>query len=200
MKLQVFEWHGPPHTTLNELALKTWLFDGGEDIHGAFGLSGEPIAPQVTKTFFSDKPIEQAKATDIAAVNIAKREVQKEYMEFWNSTAAFTTTGRPVDAVISPVAPWPAARVNGYHYYGYSTWVNLLDYTSVVVPVTRVDKNVDKVDEDFKPLNDVDKQSHDAYDPEIYDKAKVSVQIVGRRLQEEKMLAIADVATAALKA
>jgi amidase len=37
-------------------------------------------------------------------------------------------------------------------------------------------------------------------DPKIYDGAHVSLQIVGRRFQEEKMLAIADVTTAALKA
>jgi amidase len=134
------------------------------------------------------------------AINIAKREAQKEYMEFWNNSAAFTTTGRPVDGVICPCAPWPAARVNGYYYYGYSTWVNLLDYTSVVVPVLRVDKSIDKVDRDYKPLSEIDKLSYEAYDPEVYDGAKVSVQIVGRRLQEEKMLAIADVAAAALKA
>jgi amidase len=36
-------------------------------------------------------------------------------------------------------------------------------------------------------------------DPKIYDGAHVALQIVGRRLQEEKMLAIADMTTAALK-
>lgn len=198
-KSEVFEWHDPSHQHINELCFATWRFDGGEDVHSAFGLSGEPIAPQITKAF-GDKLIEQYKASDIMAVNIGKREAQKEYMDFWNNSAAFTTTRRPVDAVISPLAPWPAARVNQYDYYGYTTWVNLLDYTSVVVPVLRADKTVDKMDADFKPLNDIDKLCHESYDPEVYDGAKVSVQFVGRRLQEEKMLAIADVATAALKA
>jgi amidase len=32
---------------------------------------------------------------------------------------------------------------------------------------------------------------YDADDPEIYDGAHVSVQLVGRRLQEEKMIALA---------
>lgn len=36
-------------------------------------------------------------------------------------------------------------------------------------------------------------------DPKIYDGAHVALQIVGKRFQEEKMLAIADVITAALK-
>lgn len=37
-------------------------------------------------------------------------------------------------------------------------------------------------------------------DPKIYYGAHVALQIVGRRFQEEKMLALADVTTADLKA
>ena len=36
-------------------------------------------------------------------------------------------------------------------------------------------------------------------DPDIYDGAPVSVQLVGRRLQEEKMLALAEYLGAALQ-
>jgi len=126
--------------------------------------------------------------------------LKKEYLEYWNSTAEKTSTGKPVDAVICPVAPFPAPRPKMYSYYGYSTWVNLLDYTSVVVPVTDVDKTLDPADSDYKPLNEEDRIAHEQYDPEIYDGAHVSLQIVGRRHQEEKMLAIADLATDALKA
>ena len=167
-------------------------------MHGAFGLSDEPMAPQIA-FFYGDKPVEQNKASEIMAVNVAKRECQKEYMDFWNSSASFTTTGRPVDGIICPCMPFPAARPNRYHYYGYTTWVNLLDYTSVVVPVLRVDKSIDKADSDFEAANEVEKKCHEAYDPEVYDGAHVSLQLIGRRLQEEKMLAIADVAAAALR-
>jgi amidase len=59
-------------------------------------------------------------ASEIAAVNVAKRAYQKEYMEYWNSTSSLTSTGRPVDAVISPLAPFAAARPDMYDYYGTS--------------------------------------------------------------------------------
>lgn len=39
---------------------------------------------------------------------------------------------------------------------GYTEIVNLLDYTSVVIPVTYADKDVDTFDEDYQPLNDKD--------------------------------------------
>ena len=184
---KVLDWKPTPdHKRVADVCYKCWAFDGGADCKKDFALSGEPQAEQALIAYH-----EQANASDIMAVNIEKREVQKDYMEYWNSTSKETGTGEPVDAVISPLAPFPAARVNGYTYYGYSVWVNLLDYTSVVVPVTNVDKNVDKKLENFKAIDEVDQKTQDTYDPEVYDGAHVSVQLVGRRLQEEKMLALA---------
>ena len=195
---QVIEWRGPSHAHINDLCFATWHFDGGEDLRAAFALSGEDIAPQVTVPY-GNGSIKQSKASEIMKINIGKREAQKEYMEFWNKSASQSNTGRPIDAVICPCAPFAAARPTMYYYYGYTTWINLLDYTSVIVPVTRVDKNIDKADSDYKALNKIDEKCHKTYDPEIYDGAYVGVQLVGRRLQEEKMLAIADVAAEALK-
>ena len=60
----------------------------------------------------------EVSASKIAANNIAKREYQKEYMEYWNSTAHSTSTGRPVDAIIAPLAPFAAAKPTRYKYYG----------------------------------------------------------------------------------
>lgn len=114
------------------------------------------MAAQVEQSY-GKEPREQMNASKIAATNVAKREYQKEYMEYWNSTKDITGTGRPVDALIAPLAPFPAARPMGYKYYGYSTFVNLLDYSSCVIPVTTVDQKVDMPMKDFKPLNDLDK-------------------------------------------
>lgn len=41
-------------------------------------------------------------------------------------------------------------------------FVNLLDYTSVVVPVTTVDKELDKVDIGYKPLDDIGKAVYES--------------------------------------
>jgi amidase len=48
-------------------------------------------------------------------------------------------------------------------------------------------------------VNEVDQKTQDSYDPEIYDGAHVAVQLVGRRLQEEKMLAIAKYVSDAVR-
>lgn len=190
---KVIEWKPPSHAVLLDIVNRCWSFDGGKDARDAFELSGETPAPQIMMN-----ETEQYNATQIMGTMIEKREACKEYMEYWNSTASETGTGRPVDAIISPLAPFTAARPNRYSYYGYSVYVNVLDYTSVVVPVTKADKNIDKEVSDFKPLNEDDKKTQASYDPEMYHGAEVSVQLVGRRLQEEKMLGLAEYIGAAL--
>ena len=139
------------------MQLTTWFYDGGANVHEAFRLSGEPISEQVANAY-GTKPTDEFTASRIAANNLAKREYQKEYMDYWNSTEKLTGTGRPVDAFIAPLAPFPAARPKMYSYYGYSTFVNLLDYTSCVIPVTTVDQKVDVIDQDFKPASEQDQK------------------------------------------
>lgn len=211
---KVVDWTPPAglHAKLLDIINKCWSFDGSKHAFDTFALSGESPAPQVLVS-----SAEQYDATQIAEVMVQKRDACKEYMEYWNATVGETGTDRPVDAVISPVAPFAAARPAGNTYYGYTTWVNLLDYTSVVVPVTTVDKNIDTADPAFQPLSDTDQKTHDLCefanilqylhsanadnlidDAEIYDGAHVSIQLVGRRLQEEKMLALASYVSNAL--
>lgn len=85
-------------------------------VHEALALSGEPMIPQIQSHYSSLKP--QMTGFDIAAVNVEKREYQKEYMEYWNSTAELTGTGRAVDAVITPLAPMPANLSMTFDYIG----------------------------------------------------------------------------------
>jgi amidase len=37
-----------------------------------------------------------------------------------------------------------------------------MDYSAVVIPVTKADKAIDKPDPDYKPLNDLDAKNWDA--------------------------------------
>lgn len=188
---KVIEWKPPSHEKLLSWVFRVWLCDGGKDVHSAFGLSGETPAPQVTMTYGTEAK-EELTVSQLAANNIEQRQGKKEYLDYWNSTAELTGTGRSVDGIIAPLAPYPAARPQGYKYYGLSAWVNGLDLTSVVVPVTLADKTIDKYPDGYQPISDADKVVYEDYDAEIYDGAHVSIQIVGRRFTEEKMLAIAE--------
>lgn len=67
-----------------------------------------------------------------------------------------------------------------------------LDYTAGVLPVTHVDKTLDKLPAgfNFKKLNGVAQGAYKFYDAEKMHGLPVGVQVVGRRLEEEKVLAI----------
>ncbi len=58
--------------------------------------------------------------------------------------------------------------------------------------MTNVDKKVDVVNKNFKPVSEQDRETQKDYDPEIYHDAHVALQLVGRRLQEEKVLALSE--------
>lgn len=155
---EVIQWTPPSHRTIIDTGLNSWIYDGGADVRSAFALSGEPMSEQIKRYESVGK---EFTGSEIAATNVALRKLKKEYLDYWNSTSENTRTGRPVDAVICPLAPFPAARPGKFDYYGYSTFVNVLDYTSVVVPVTNVDKVIDKRDEDFKAVDEQDQRNQD---------------------------------------
>lgn len=159
---KVIDWNPPSHSTAISLRLKTWIWDGGHDIHAQLALSGEPPLPHVVASY-GKEPSSQLNVCEVNATNIAIREYRKEYMEYWNSTASLTGTGRPVDAVIMPVAPYAAAPRGKNEYPGYSIFVNLLDYTVAAFPVTEVDEKVDAKYgvEGYAKLNDADGRVHD---------------------------------------
>ena len=188
---KLIDWEPPSHAGGLATTFNTWSFDGGKDIHSAFALSGEPISQQIKMTYGTE-PGPEKSATEIAKNNVAQRQWKKEWTDAWNGTASKTSTGQPIDCIIAPLAPYAAARPEKYKWYAYSAFVNGLDYTSVVVPVTYADKSKDKYEDGFKPMNENDQAAYEDYDAEIYDGAHVAVQLIGRRFQEEKMLAIAE--------
>lgn len=67
-----------------------------------------------------------------------------------------------------------------------------MDYTAGVLPVTHVDKELDRLPSDFNigKLNGVAKGAYKLYDADKMHGLPVGVQVVGRRLEEEKVLAV----------
>jgi len=55
-------------------------------------------------TFFGKGAIS---AFELFKIQTKRAILRKEYLDHWQSTRALTSTGRPVDAIITPAAPFP---------------------------------------------------------------------------------------------
>lgn len=101
-----------------------------------------------------------------------------------------TSTGRPVDAILCPVAPTLAPPHTTVRWWGYSSYWNLCDYPGAVFPMGRLGLGDDDYgrDEIPTPRNDIEAFVSAQWDPSTYANAPISLQLIGRRLNEEKLL------------
>lgn len=76
---------------------------------------------------------------------------------------------------------------------------NLLDYPAYILPITRAQTS-DVKDTSYKPVNELDQENWDIYDPELFENAPVCLQLAGRSMQEEQLLAVAYAVDRAVKA
>lgn len=150
--------------------------------------SGEPAIPNIKDLLNPYLP--KSDINDVWDIQLQKWKYQCEYLTRWREVE--DALGKELDAIVCPITPTAAIRHNQFKYYGYASVINLLDFTSVVVPVTFADKTVDLKNEAREPLSEMDTVVSEEYDPDAYDGAPVAVQIVGRKLSEERTLAIAE--------
>ena len=115
---------------------------------------------------------------------VAQREAYKaEWHRWWTQEAK-------LDFMITPPNATPAVPHGGMKdavsSCGYTFLFNLLDYTTGILPVTKVDRELDALPERFRvrDLNGVGKGAYRHYDTEAMHGLPVGVQVVGQRLQE----------------
>ena len=130
---------------------------------------------------------------------VAKRELfRAAWFDWWDHE------DQDFDFILCPVNATPALPHGAMHdavsSCGYTFLWNLLDYTSGVLPVTKVDAVADALDAGWTPPNGIAKGAYKHYDSVAMEGLPCAVQVVGRRLQEEKVLAYMKVVEEALKA
>jgi amidase len=171
---QVVDWTPPDQRTAKRVHLAFLKADGGHDIHKQLRLSGEPLIPPLRESFKLRDPLSLIKYQELT---VEGRDYEAAYSDYWNSTG--DDDGQLVDAVIMPVAPHAAVIPGKYYHTGsaivssgsmhvadrstaYTEAINLLDYSVVVIPVTKADQTVDIADPNYEPLNDLDAKNWNA--------------------------------------
>jgi fatty acid amide hydrolase len=130
---------------------------------------------------------------------VAKREgFRATWFDWWDAEE------QHFDFILCPANATPALPHGAMHdavsSCGYTFLWNLLDYTAGVLPVTKVDAVADALDPGWEPANGIAAGAYKHYDSVAMEGLPCAVQIVGRRLQEEKVLAYMHVVEDALKA
>ncbi|KAM3449570.1 hypothetical protein MY3296_006790 [Beauveria thailandica] len=120
---------------------------------------------------------------------IAKCEAYKcRWFDFWEEKG-FGFIVAPPNA--TPAVPHGGMR-DACSSCGYTFLFNLLGYTAGVIPVTHVDKKKDQLPKGFnvRNLNGVARGAYRHYNADNMHGLPVGVQVIGRRLEEEKVLAL----------
>ena len=65
----------------------------------------------------------------------------------------------------------------------------MLDYPGVVFPASFVDLEKDKKEVGYQAMNEQDRWNYELYELEKYKGAPISLQVVGRRNMDEKVIA-----------
>ncbi|KAG8771101.1 hypothetical protein FRC12_003861 [Ceratobasidium sp. 428] len=201
---EVIEWENRKHEDIFvNLEKRIFLADGDEDYRRECERSGEPRIQTMDPELYSHELhdpetnkgiliIEPLSVYELWQLHKQKRELRKEYLDHWMSTVSRTTTGRPVDAVISPAIPYAATPHGKNSSPFYTSLWNALDYTVGVIPVTVVDPELDKPVPPHDFYSDEDRDIYHMYNPEVYKDAPIGLQVVGQTLEEEAVLAMME--------
>ncbi|KAF8904721.1 amidase signature domain-containing protein [Gymnopilus junonius] len=209
---EVVDWKPLKHMEIYKTLGAIWAAGAAEDYRVTTAPTGEPViatmelAVDNPNLIVTDTPTfrplaEGISAYDLWQVQRTRRDLRQEYLDHWNGSVALTGTGRPVDAIISPCAPYVAPPHGKNKTASYTMIWNALDYTALVLPSGLF---ADPVLDVKKPahafFNDLDKANYDLYDPATFKGAPISIQLIGRTLDEEAVIAMGEIVDSALKA
>lgn len=186
---EVIPWSTEEHPECIELMDAYFTVDGGEDVRRDVIAGCEPFLPHV------EALVNRGRALSVYEywqLNKQKMDLQKRYLDRWNNTRS--PSGRSLDVLLTPTMPHMALPHRTCRWVGYTKVWNLLDYSALSFPVGQVDKELDKLGEEpYEPRNSSDEWNWKLYDAEEMHGHPVSLQIVGQKLEEEKVLGVAVV-------
>ncbi|KAJ5362307.1 hypothetical protein N7541_003151 [Penicillium brevicompactum] len=181
---EVVIWDTSAHASCIEIMDLFYSVDGCEDIRRDIEAGGEPMIPHVEALVNRGKAIS---VYEYWQLNKRKIAVQKAYLDQWNATRS--RSGRPVDVLLSPTLPHTTVPHRKMKWVGYTKIWNLLDYPAVTFPVDRV--RATDVAPEYTPRNAVDEWNWNLYDVDQVEGYPVNLQVIGKKLHEEKVLGAA---------
>ncbi|CAK4017654.1 related to general amidase [Lecanosticta acicola] len=181
----LIDWPATDHAEAVDLLATFFLADGGLSIREILAPTGEPFRPEM-------QPYEEATELGVHALWKAQKQrtaLQKRYLDRMESSG--------IDAILGPTTPYAGAPKSGeFKHVGYTGVFNILDYSSVSFPVPDVfvdeEKDGGAVQVEGQFYGEVDEEAQRAFDVEVQNGLPISLQLTGKRLEEEKILRLTE--------
>ncbi|KAL0959790.1 hypothetical protein HGRIS_011476 [Hohenbuehelia grisea] len=209
---KVIDWVPYKQLEIYKTAEMIFAADGGHDYRAVCEQSGEPLLRSMSLPSDNhgrpiDHPLFRSllgepkhyTAYELWRLHKEKRDLRKDQLDYWEATVSQTGTGRPVDAIISPALAYTAVPHGLNTDSFYCTFCNAMDYACSAFPVTYVDPIVDLQHPSHEFYNHEDEAIYKMYDPAVFAGAPVGLQLIGRPLEEEAVIAMTQVVDHALK-
>lgn len=196
----VFAWDASLHAEGVAIMDAFYTVDGCHDIQADIGRGGEPLIPHVERLVNRGSAIS---VHEYWQLNRKKWALQQAYLEKWKRLRS-PATGRPADIVILPPMPHTSVPHGGCRWVGYTKIWNLLDYSALVIPAGKVAAEDRDAEWGFAARNETDEWNQGLWEKHKEEMVRmelpVGLQIVARKLEEEKVLAAGAVIEDVLRA
>ncbi|KFY79035.1 hypothetical protein V499_01918 [Pseudogymnoascus sp. VKM F-103] len=184
----VVYWDPKDHPALTKSMDRAFFIDAGKEYWDVIKQGEEPAVPVMQWILTERNNSPPLTVVETWKLNSERKLLQNSHAAQWDEL--------DLDAIICPVHFSNAPAIHEAQYAGYTNAFNRLDYTAAVFPVGKVEptdtwENFPRAIE--QSLGKDDDFSFKTYTgPDKYRHSPVSLQIVTRRLQEEKNLAIIE--------
>ncbi len=192
--IQIVKWKPEGHDECWNLTQALYYEDGGRALERLVESGGEELLP-LSKWLLKDNDnVKYRTVEEVWGLKLKRNAYRMRYNEMWLRTGE--QDGKVIDAILCPVGPGAAPPHGNSKYWSYTSQWNLLEYPAVAFPVTTVDQKADvpgKEWKDYEPRNKSDRFNYELYDVKRYVDAPVGLQVVTRRFEDEKCLAVLEV-------
>ncbi|KAH7193681.1 amidase signature domain-containing protein [Fusarium flagelliforme] len=184
----IVEWDPVDQREGGELLQRMFLADGGQTIRKELERTDEPWRPEMA----AYSTARDLSTSEMWRLHLERTAFQNKYLDRWNKAG--------IDAIICPTTPYSTGKNGSLKHVAYTGVFNVVDYSAVSFPTgVTVDKDGDLLDPSYSPLSPLCKTVSEDYDAELVHGLPVSLQIVARRLEEEKVLAMANLVHETMK-
>ncbi|KAI0456435.1 amidase signature domain-containing protein [Xylaria acuta] len=193
-EVEIVDWECWKHDLAWEIIAKLYFCDGGAEEKAAIAASGEPLLP-LSKWILLDNPhVREHTIPTVWQAHQERDAYRTAYAALWNA--------RDVDVILCPAGPGVAPKLETARNWRYTSQWNLLNYPAIVFPIgakvssaRKEEYRTHEYPTDYTPMGEADRYNYSLWREhgvEGYAGAPVSLQLVGRIYEDEKLLKALD--------